>query len=129
MRDDPRKHLQWLEQELLASERPAAPDGISDDTAELLARADRLMEDPDPPAFVGKRRQTKGERAERAHISRQFDESAAVLTKTKRQLRRDAKRRKLAEKKSNINRNIRGLVILAGLEILGILCILGWWLQ
>ena len=127
MRDDPRKTLQWLEQELLASERPA---GISDDTADLLAQVDELLTDPEPPVFVQKRnRTTKGERAERAHIRSQFDESAAVLTKTRRQLRREEKQRKIAEKKSNINRNIKGLMILAILEIIGILCILGWWLQ
>ena len=127
MRDDPRKTLKWLEQELLASERPA---GISDDTADLLAQVDDLLKDPDPPVFAQKRgRPTKGERAERAHISSQFDERAAVLTTTRRQLRREEKQRKIAEKKSNINRNIRGLVVLAGLEVLGILCILGWWLQ
>ena len=129
MRNDPQHNLKWLEQELLDLERPAAPSGISDDTAELLAQVDNLLtdlEDPEPPAFARKRKkQTKGERVERQSISRQFDPSAAVLTKTKRQLRQE----KRQQKKDSVNRNIRGLVVLAVLEIIGILCILGWWLQ
>lgn len=128
MRDDPRRTLKWMEQELLSAE---APDIYMDETAELLAMADLVLEeDPEPPVFVQKtRKKTKGEKIEEAHISRQFDESAAVLTKTKKQLRREAKLRKQAEKKANINHNIKGLVFLAILEVLGILAILGWWLQ
>ena len=128
MRNDPQHNLKWLEQELLDLERPASPSGISDDTAELLAQVDNLLtdlEDPEPPAFARKRKkQTKGERVERQSISRQAP-SAAVYTKTKRQLRKQ--RRK--QKKDNVNRNIKDLVVLAVLEIIGILCILGWWLQ
>ena len=129
MRDDPRNNLKWLEQELLAAERPAAPKEITDDTAELLAQVDDLLDDlsePEPPVFVQKgKRQTMGEKAERQHISRQFDEDAAVLTKTKRQLRKEKRK----QKRESVNRNIKGLVVLAVLEIIGILCILGWWLQ
>ena len=129
MRNDPQYNLKWMEQELLELERPAAPAGISEDTAQLLAQVDHLLtdlEDPEPPAFARKRKkQTKSEWVERQSISRQFDPSAAVLTKTKRQLRKE--RRK--QKKDSVNRNIRGLVVLAILEIIGILCILGWWLQ
>ena len=58
MRDDPRNNLKWLEQELLAAERPAAPKEITDDTAELLAQVDDLLDDlsePEPPVFVQKR--------------------------------------------------------------------------
>ena len=129
MRDDPRNNLKWLEQELLAAERPAAPKDITDDTAELLAQVDDLLDDlsePEPPVFVQKgKRQTMGEKAERQHISRQFDEDAAVLTKTKGQLRKEKRK----QKRESVNRNIKGLVVLAVLEIIGILCILGWWLQ
>lgn len=133
MRDDPRQNLKWLEQELLASERPAAPEGLSEDTADLLAQVDQLLEDiqePDPPAFAQKRKKvTKGEQAERAYIQKHLGEPTAVLTKTKKQLRREAKLQKEAEKKANINRNIKGLVFLAIVETLGILVLLGWWLQ
>lgn len=127
MRDDPRNNLKWLEQELLAAERPAAPKEITDDTAQLLAQVDDLLDDlsePEPPVFVQKR-QTMGEKAERQHISRQFDEDAAVLTKTRGQLRKEKRK----QKRESVNRNIKGLVVLAVLEIIGILCILGWWLQ
>ena len=124
MRDDPRRNLRWLEQQLQESD-PVDP--YMDETAELLARVDlALEEDPEPPAFVQKtKKKTKGQRMEEAHIIKQFDESAAVLTKTRKQLRREAK----LQKKANINRNIKGLVFLAILEVLGILAILGWWLQ
>ena len=129
MRDDPRRNLKWLEQELLGAERPAAPDGISDDTAELLAQVDSLLEDmqePEPPVFVRKRKRlTKGERMERSHRPRKVDSSAAVFTKTKRQLRKEKRK----QKRDSVNRNITDLVFLAILEIIGILCILGWWMQ
>ena len=129
MRDDPRNNLKWLEQELLAAERPAAPKEITDDTAELLAQVDDLLDDlsePEPPVFVQKgKRQTMGEKAERQHISRQFDEDAAVLTKTRGQLRKEKRK----QKRESVNRNIKGLVVLAVLEIIGIACILGWWFQ
>ena len=129
MRNDPQYNLKWLEQELLAAERPAAPKEITDDTAELLAQVDDLLDDlsePEPPVFVQKgKRQTMGEKAERQHISRQFDEDAAVLTKTRGQLRKEKRK----QKRESVNRNIKGLVVLVVLEIIGIACILGWWLQ
>ena len=129
MRDDPHRNLRWLEQELLAAERPDIPDEISYETADLLAQADSLLEDlqdPEPPAFVSKRpRKTRGERAEQEYLQKNFDEKSAVLTKTRGQLRKKARQ----AKKANKNRNIKGLVVLAVLEIIGILCILGWWLQ
>ena len=127
MRDDPRKNLKWLEQELQAAERPPQYRRAS---VELPAGADALLEeDPEPPVFAQKRRKpTRGERIQQAHMPK-LDESAAVLTKTKTQLRREAKQQKAAEKKSSVNRNLKDLVFLAVLEIIGILCILGWWLQ
>ena len=128
MRDDPRNHLKWLEQQLLEEERPQ--NALSEDQ-ELMQRVDALIAElPPEEAPIGNfSRKSKGARAERAHINAQFDESAAVLTKTKKQLRREAKLQKQAEKKASVNRNIKGLVFLAILETLGILAILGWWLQ
>ena len=128
MRDDPRRNLKWLEQQLQES---YAVDPYMDETTELLARVDLALEEaPDSPVFVQKtKKKTKGEMAERSHIGKQFDESAAVLTKTRKQLRREAKLQKKAQKKASINRNIKGLVFLAVLEVMGILAILGWWLQ
>ena len=129
MRDDARHTLKWLEQELMAAERADAPVGISDDTADLLSQVDSLLEDlqsPEPPGFARKkRRPTKGEKVERSRVPNKVDPSAAVFTKTKRQLRKE--RRK--QKKETVNRNIKDLVVLAILEIIGILCILGWWFQ
>lgn len=128
MRDDPRRNLKWLEQQLQESD---AIDPYMDETAELLARVDLALEEElEQPELVKKsRKKTKGEKAERANIAKQFDEFAAVLTKTKKQLRREAKLQKKAQKKASINRNIKGLVFLAVLEVMGILAILGWWLQ
>ena len=128
MRDDPRRNLKWLEQQLLEEE---APDAFLPEEDDLLQRVDALVEDipPEEKPIGNFSRKSKGARAEQAHIRQQFDESAAVLTKTKKQLRREEKLRKLEEKKSNVNHNIKGLVFLALLEVLGILAILGWWLQ
>ena len=128
MRDDPRRNLKWLEQQLLEEE---APDAFLPEEDDLLRRVDALVEDvpPEEKPIGNFSRKSKGARAEQAHIRQQFDESAAVLTKTKQQLRREAKLRKQAEKKSKVNRKIGDLVFLAILEIIGILTILGWWLQ
>ena len=128
MGDNPRRNVQWMTQELLAAESHGQ---FSEDTEDLLARVDQLLEeDPEPPAFAQKPgKQTKGQRAAQAHIRHQFDESAAVLTKTRKQLRREEKLRKKAEKKASVNRSIGGLVVLAVVECIGILAILGWWLQ
>ena len=141
MRDDPRKNLKWLEQELLAEDRihrdfSRLPDTEYHKDEELLELVDMLIGEteaepvPSPRNVSGNFGRTgKAVRAEQAHIRQQFDPSSAVLTKTKKQLRREAKLQKQAEKKANVNRKIGGLVFLASLEILGILAILGWWLQ
>ena len=123
MRDDPRRNLKWLEQQLQETD-PIDP--YMDETAELLARVDLALEEaPEPQPFARKsQKKTKGQRAEQAQIAKQFNESA-VFTKTKRQLRREARR----QKKAGVNRNIKGLAFLAVLELIGILAILGWWLQ
>ena len=137
MGDHPGKNLKWLEQELLAEDtihrdfsRLPNPEYQKDE--DLLELVDILIgedaADPEPPVrnFANHYGGTaKSVRAEQAHIRQQFDPSAAVLTKTGKQLRSE----KIAEKKANVNRNIKDLVFLAILEILGILAILGWWLQ
>ena len=137
MRDDPHKNLKWLEQELLAEDtihrdfsRLPNPEYQKDE--DLLELVDILIgedaADPEPPVrnFANHYGGTaKSVRAEQAHIRQQFDPSAAVLTKTGKQLRSE----KIAEKKANVNRNLKDLVFLAILECIGILAILGWWLQ
>ena len=136
MRDDPSKNLKWLEQELLsAEERPqiaVKPGEIAyEDPGDLLERVDALLADePEIPVFVGSRRKTKAARATAAvKAVPRFDESAAVPVKTRKQLRQDARQRKAAKKKAGVNRNIKGLILLAAMELLGILAVLGWWLQ
>ncbi len=137
MRDDPGKTLKWLEQELLAAEeRPKVapkPGEISyEEPDDLLQRVDALLaEEPEIPVFVGKRKSTKASRAaaENHSAAPAFDESAAIPVKTKKQLRADAKQHKAEKKKAGVNNNIKDLKILACLELLGILAIIGWWLQ
>ena len=137
MGDHPGKNLKWLEQELLAEDtihrdfsRLPNPEYQKDE--DLLELVDILIgedaADPEPPVrnFANHYGGTaKSVRAEQAHIRQQFDPSAAVLTKTGKQLRRE----KIAERKANVNRNLKDLVFLAILECIGILAILGWWLQ
>lgn len=145
MRDDPRRNLKWLEQELLSEDTlhrdfSKLPDPQYHQPDDLLQRVDMLLEedaeDPEAEPEILIRnyanrygRESKGARAERAYAEKHTDESAYVPVKTKKQLRREEKLRKKAEKKSGINRNIKDLVFLALLETLGILAILGWWLQ
>lgn len=124
MGDDPRKTVKWMQQQLMEVEKP---DSFGFEDEDLMARVDALLEDfQEEETPIGDfSRKSRGARAEQAHISQQFDPSAAVLTKTKKQLRREAK----LQKKTNINRNIKGFVFLAILECIGILVLLGWWLQ
>lgn len=140
MHDDPRRNLKWLEQELLAEESlhrdfSNLPDKDYHKDEDLLELVDTLIgeeETPEPPVrnFANNYgRPSKGERAARVQAPKGLEESAYVPVKTKKQLRREEKQRRIAEKKSGVNRNIKGLVFLAILEVLGILSILGWWLQ
>lgn len=139
MRDDPRRNLKWLEQELLAEEDvfqtfTAPPEIDYEQDDDLLELVDKLIEEeteevsPSRNPANRRSRKSQAERIQQAQASK-LDSSAAVLVKTKKQLRQEAKQKKTAEKKANINRNIKDLVLLAILEILGILAILGWWLQ
>lgn len=137
MRDDPGRNLKWLEQELLAAEkRPqiAPKPGVItyEEPDDLLQRVDALLADePEIPVFVGKETRSKASRAAAAKLQTapKFDESAAVPVKTKKQLKEEARKQKAARKKAGVNRNLKGLTLLAVLELLGILAIIGWWLQ
>lgn len=140
MHDDPRKTLKWLEQELLAEDTlhrdfSKLPDKDYHKDEELLELVDTLIAEesqPEPPVrnFANQYgRVSKGERAARTQAPKHLEESAYVPVKTKKQLRREAKLQSRAEKKAGVNRNIKGLVFLAMVEVLGILAILGWWLQ
>ena len=137
MRDDPSKNLKWLEQELLASEQrpqvaPKPGEILYEDPDDLLRRVDALLADePEIPAFAKKQKSTKAFRAASSRVqpAPKFDESAAVPVKTRKQLRAEARQQKAARKKAGVNRNIKDLTLLAALELLGILVIIGWWLQ
>lgn len=141
MYDDPRKNLKWLEQELLAEDTlhrdfSKLPDKDYHKDDDLLELVDMLIgEEETEPAHPVRNfannygRPSKGERAARVQTPKGLEENAYVPVKTKKQLRREEKQRKIAEKKAGVNRNIKGLVFLAILEVLGILAILGWWLQ
>ena len=140
MRDDPGKNLKWLEQELLSEDTihrdfSRLPDPEYQKDEELLELVDMLIgeEEPEPQPPVRNfanhyGRKAKAEQVQQTYMPK-LDKSAAVLTKTRGQLRREARKQKIADKKSGVNRNITGLVFLAVLECLGILAILGWWLQ
>ena len=147
MRDDPRRNLKWLERELLAEEEvfhdfSSLPEADMDDDEDLLDLVDRYLEEDreeeteweedEPPVrnFANNYgREPKSLQAERAYAAAHFDEQAAVPVKTKKELRREAKQRKKEEKKASVNRSLKGLVFLAVLECIGILAIIGWWLQ
>ena len=124
MGDNPRKNLKWMQQQLQDVE---APEPMLQDDDDLLRRVDALIGEDLPTGNFSPT--SKGARAERSRTKPQLEESAAMLTKTRKQLRKEEKQRKIAEKKSNINRNLKDLVFLALLEVIGILCILGWWFQ
>lgn len=135
MGDDPRKNLKWLEQELLAEETihrdfSKLPDKDYHKDEDLLELVDMLIEEDEAQTPVRNpsgnyRKISKGERAARAQAPSGLPESAYVPVKTRKQLCREAKQ----QKKEGVNRNIKGLVFLAILECIGILTILGWWLQ
>ncbi len=136
MRDDPSKNLKRLEQELLAAEErpqvvPKTGEIAYEDPGDLLRRVDDLLADePEIPVFVKKRKNSKAVRAASAgQTAPKLDESAAIAVKTKKQLRQEAKQLKAAKKKAGVNNNITDLKFLAVLELLGILAIIGWWLQ
>lgn len=137
MGDNPRKNLKWLERELLAAEEqpqvaPKPEEITYEKPDDLLQRVDALLaEEPEIPVFMGKQKNTKASRAAavKVHTVPQFDERAAIPVKTRRQLKEEARQRKAARKKAGVNRNIKNLTLLAALELLGILAIIGWWLQ
>ena len=136
MRDDPRKNLKWLEQQLLSEDTIHRDFSKLSDTEyheddNILELVDMLIgeeaeEEPTVRNFSNTYgHKSRGAQIERSHINQQFDPAAAVLTKTKKQLRKEAKQ----QKKANVNHNIKGLVFLAVLECIGIFVLLGWWLQ
>lgn len=126
MFDDPREDLSWLQQELLEAEQAEAPFQPASDLwdpddpeQQWLDEVEALLGQEEPAPAKEVRRPVKSKKsprptaAQRAARSQEepWDESAAVF---------DDK----APPKG-----IGGLVVLAILEVLGILAVVGWWLK
>ena len=136
MFDNPRDDLHWLQEELLAEEQAEGydedygdeeeddPQYCPEDDPELawLQQVHSLLgpEDPQPQHPTRAARQTKASKAARqappAHFQsydpgQEWDESAAVFDD------------------EPPPKGIGGLLVLAILELLGILAVVGWWLK
>lgn len=124
MFDDPREDLHWLQEELLAEEQEAGfdQDMPPQEDPELvwLHQVRSLLGPEDPPPQAPPRRPTRASRAARqappAHFQtyepgQEWDEGAAVFDD------------------DPPPKGIGGLVVLAVLELLGILAVAGWWLK
>ena len=131
MFDNPKKHLQWMEEELLAEENTDEPEDISaedpgDDWEQLL------MDDWDPTEPP---KNNPAVNFGRAFYQYEIldEEPAALLTPTgtaqriisQNQKKEKHRREKQAKQKE---KGIGGLIFLALLELLGIFMIIGWWI-
>ena len=128
MFDDPRGKLYWMEEELLSEEEDGESeyDEIFEDFGEEFAEADPdgqflrelndLLGDEEEPLPRSRSRAVEYPRT--VFADETFDESTAVLVEKRHSKQRLPK-----------NKRIRGLVILACLEILGIFAVIGWWLR
>ena len=129
MFDDPRKNLQWLEEELLAEEEEESEEALDEEFDDLMDRADDLLDvDEVSPhtrgfAFSRPKKNPAVDFSRMVYDDEVFDEDAAVLAEDPP--RRRGRKTEAAPKKKGIN----GLVFLAFLEVLGILAIIGWWLR
>ena len=126
MFDNPRRELEWLEEELLAAEEEEVPeeddeeyydedflsDGSHQDPEDdWLEDVEALLE-PDEPERRPRRRKNPAVDFPRAvYDDEELDESAAVFDN------------------DPPPKGIGGLVFLAILEVLGILAVVGWWLK
>ena len=115
MFDDPRRELNRLQQELLVEEEEEEYEEVSeeDDLADILEMLHR--DNPRQPAY----REDAEAVEEEEDWQEDWEEDYEDETQDSRTLYRERPRRK---------KGIRGLVILACLELLGIMLILGWWL-
>jgi len=126
MFDDPKKELRRLEEALLAEE------GYEEyDTEAWEEDSDDDREFHEPLRY-----NAAVDFGRTLYDDEEFFEEDAVLadTRSRRQIRRDAKKekRKLHQEKKNQKRKkkgIGGLLLLSLLEILGILWILRWWIE
>lgn len=100
MFDDPRKKLQWMEEELLADEEEY------DEFDEELQEIQELLDDDNE---LGPGYNYAMDYGRTIYGDEEFDEDAYVPPQKKR--------------------GVKGLCFLAFLEILGILALIGWWVR
>ena len=138
MRDDLRRNLQWLEEELL-SEEEEPEEEFSDEPEEerdtefddLMDRVDELLDEDDASpqtrgfAFSRTRRNPAVDFARTVYADEEPPELVGRPA-TRAQKKQQAFAQKEAPQKRT---DIKGLVVLACLEVLGILAIIGWWLR
>ena len=120
MFDDPGQNLKWLEEELLAAEEAEAPEedpeeygedfyeDTPDPDEDWLEEVDALLA-PEKPAR--RRRNPAVDYTRTVYDDEELDEDAAVFDD------------------DTPPKGIGGLLILAILEVLGILAVVGWWLK
>ena len=120
MFDDPGQNLKWLEEELLAAEEAEAPEedpeeygedfyeDTPDPDEDWLEEVDALLA-PEKPAR--RRRHPAVDYTRTVYDDEELDEDAAVFDD------------------DPPPKGIGGLLILAILEVLGILAVVGWWLK
>ncbi len=124
MFDDPKKQLDWMARELMSQEQPDEPARAgwaqtheAEEDADLMQRVDALIGDevlaPQSHAADFTRMIHTGEPMQKEKKTRAVK---AVQAQTQKQ----------PEPKK---KGIKGLVFLAILETLGILAIIGWWIQ
>ena len=126
MRKNGSDDYRWLEEELLAVEEEYEEEyGEEDGEEDWLEEARQLSRGRKFTGF-----------SPAVYEDEEFDEDAAVVALTPRQIRKQKKQekarkkqdRKMAKLEKKRNR-IGGLVFLAIMEVLGILVVLGWWIE
>ena len=120
MFDDPKKELQWLQEQLLAQEEESAPEEAfpESDFDEELDDIIRLISDEKKPPQVSRETAYRNF-ANNYGQEPEEEESAALYCDDTNDVPQPKKKEK----------GIGGLVFLAVLETLGILAIAAWWVK
>ena len=122
MFDDPKKELQWLQEQLLAQEEESAPEEAfpESDFDEELDDIIRLISDEKKPPQVSRETAVRNFANNYGREPEEEEEESVALYCDDTN---DVPQPKKKEK------GIGGLVFLAVLETLGILAIAGWWVK